>query len=253
MNEDADAFGEAMGSGSFGRLTPFDDERRWRVIWQREGDTPQTDTSEAKRARMVETQLRGREIVSPAVLRALGKVPRHLFVRPEDEEHAYEDRPLYIGEGQTISQPYMVALMTQLLHPAPHHRVLEIGTGSGYQAAVLSELVAEVYSIELSETLAQTAAQRLALLGYANVRVRCGDGHGGWPECAPYDGIIVTCAAAELPRSLPAQLIDGGRLVIPIGPRDGLQTLWVIQRRGAHLQSHHFGRVAFVPFRRQGE
>ncbi len=252
MNDDADTSGEARESGGFGRLTPFDG-RHWRVLWQREGGVPQTDTSEAKRARMVETQLRGREIVSPAVLRALGKVPRHLFVSPEDEEHAYEDRPLHIGEGQTISQPYMVALMTQLLHPSPQHRVLEIGTGSGYQAAVLGELVAEVYTVELSETLALAAAQRLALLGYANVRVRCGDGHEGWPEHAPYDGIIVTCAAAELPRSLPAQLIDGGRLVIPIGPREGYQTLWVMERRGARLESRHFGRVAFVPFRRKGE
>ena len=236
------------------RFPGLNDPRHWRILWQREGEPGcVAETPDRRRERMVEMQLRAREIVSPEVLRALGAVPRHAFVRPEDEPFAYEDRPLAIGEGQTISQPYIVALMTQLLHPSARHRVLEIGTGSGYQAAVLAEIVNHVFSVELSETLARDARRRLAALGYANVTIRCGDGHEGWAEHAPFDGIIVTCAAEEVPPALLWQLAHGGRLVIPLGPRWRYQTLWVMERRGEQIESRQFGQVVFVPFRKKGE
>lgn len=240
-----------MSNEDAGRASDLNPNPDWQVIWRRGGREEATPA--ARRKRMVEEQLRGREITSQSVLWALGKVPRHLFVRPEDEASAYEDRPLLIGEGQTISQPYMVALMTQLLHLRSHHRVLEIGTGSGYQAAILAELVAEVYSVELSERLATTARRRLTNLGYANVHVRCGDGHAGWPEHAPFDAIVVTCAAERLPEALTQQLAEGGRLVIPIGPRWSYQLLWLMERRGERIESAQLGKVSFVPFRRPNE
>ena len=159
----------------------------------------------------------GRPAFDGRVMAAMASVPRHEFVPPAEEAYAYINNALPIGHGQTISQPYIVALMTDLLDPQPDHSVLEIGTGSGYQAAILSELVRQVYSIEVIPELAAEASERLQRLGYRNVSVKAGDGNAGWPEHAPYDGIIVTAAAAKVPAALLAQLRNGGRMVIPVG------------------------------------
>ena len=198
------------------------------------------------RANMVEYQLRKRGIKDERVLKAFLKVPRHKFVRPQDIWHAYEDYPLSIGYGQTISQPYMVAIMTELLELKGHERVLEIGTGSGYQAAILAELAKEVFSIERIPELAQKAEKVLQELGYNNVKVIVGDGSKGLPEFAPYDGIIVTAAAPKPPQPLLEQLKDGGRLVIPVGSRK-LQDLLRITRIGDEFKTENFGPCLFVP------
>jgi protein-L-isoaspartate(D-aspartate) O-methyltransferase len=166
---------------------------------------------------MVDTQIVPRGVRDPRVLDAMRKVPRHLFVAPEERAHAYEDHPLPIGGSQTISQPYIVALMTELLGLPPRARVLEIGTGSGYQSAVLSLIAGEVYSIEILPDLAQAASTKLKEIGYDNVTVRAGDGYRGWPEHAPFDGIIVTAAPEKIPEPLVDQLAVGGRMVIPVG------------------------------------
>lgn len=191
----------------------------------------------------------GRATLDPRTVEALGRVPRHRFVPPGEEASAYRNRPLAIGGGQTISQPYIVALMTDLLDVGPRDRVLEIGLGSGYQAAMLAELVAQVYSVEIIPSLARDAAQRLAELGYRNVATRVSDGHLGWPEHAPYDAIIVTAAAAEVPKALLSQLRSGGRMVIPLGPARGAQTLYVLRKRedGSVDKTAVLG-VRFVPF-----
>ncbi len=170
-----------------------------------------------QRRRMVEMQIRRRGITHPAVLAAMERVPRHLFVPEEYIDLAYEDRPLPIGKEQTISQPYIVAYMTNALELSPTDRVLEIGLGSGYQAAVLGQLAAQVYSIEILPELARRSARVLGELGYANIHIRVGDGRAGWPEEAPFDAIIATAAPAEVPRPLLDQLAPGGRMVIPIG------------------------------------
>jgi len=169
---------------------------------------------------MVETQLMTRGIVDPAVLAAMRRVPREAFVPPKWRAFAYEDRPLPIAQGQTISQPYIVALMTQELKLTPHDRVLEVGTGSGYGAAVLSGIVSHVYTVERLQPLAVAACQRLWELGYHNVEVLAGNGTLGWPEHAPYDGIVVTAEGPFIPRALQAQLSLGGRLIMPVGERD---------------------------------
>jgi protein-L-isoaspartate(D-aspartate) O-methyltransferase len=179
--------------------------------------TPSADSEAARRARMVETQIASRGVRDPRVLAAMREVPRHLFVEPAERSRAYEDTPLPIAGNQTISQPYIVALMTELLDLQPSERVLEIGTGSGYQSAVLSKVCGEVYSIEIVPELAKTAGQRLSVLGYRNVSVREGDGYRGWPEHAPFDGIIVTAAPERIPQPLLEQLAPGGRMVIPVG------------------------------------
>jgi len=190
----------------------------------------------------------GKTALDPRVVAALEAVPRHEFVPPDMRAAAYENRPLPIGHGQTISQPYVVAVMTDLLHPEPTHRVLEVGTGCGYQAAILSRLVAQVFSIETVPALAREAALRLQRLGCANVEVRHGDGYRGWPERAPFDGIIVTAAAPKLPPALVDQLAPGGRLVIPLGPRGGDQDLVVIRREAdGTLDRRSVLPVAFVP------
>ena len=176
-----------------------------------------SDPDDARRARMVETQIQARGVRDPRVLAAMRKVPRHLFVDAAERGRAYEDHPLPIAGSQTISQPYIVALMTELLELPEKARVLEIGTGSGYQSAVLGELAAEVYSIEIVPTLARSASEKLKQLGYANVAVREGDGYRGWPEHAPFDGIIVTAAPERIPEPLLEQLGPGGRMVIPVG------------------------------------
>ena len=176
-----------------------------------------SDTDAARRAKMVETQIAARGVRDPRVLAAMRKVPRHRFVETAARGDAYGDHPVPIGNNQTISQPYIVALMTELLELPPHARVLEIGTGSGYQSAVLGEIAAEVYSIEILPDLARAAADKLKELGYANVEVRTGDGYRGWPEHAPFDGIVVTAAPERIPQPLIDQLAVGGRMVIPVG------------------------------------
>ena len=192
----------------------------------------------------------GKDRLAPAVIAALEKVPRHAFVPPEVEHLAYENAPLAIGYGQTISQPYIVAVMTDMLEPRPADVVLEIGTGSGYQAAVLAELVKQVYGIELVPELAASAAERLARLGYRNVEVRLGDGALGWPEHAPYDGIMVTAAAPEIPEALLAQLKAGRRLVAPVGEHGEHQELMIVEKGPqGEVRERVTLPVAFVPLR----
>jgi len=196
---------------------------------------------------MVREQLVARGITSPRVLEAMGQVPRHEFVPTGLRSRAYEDGPLPIGHGQTISQPYIVAFMTEALDPKPTDRVLEIGTGSGYQAAVLSGLVAEVWSMELIEPLARRAEADLGRLGFANVKVRCGDGYLGWPEAAPFDAIIVTCAPEEVPPALVAQLRMGGRMILPVGSQWGSQDLVLLRKTAVGLETKAVLPVRFVP------
>lgn len=196
--------------------------------------------------RMVREQLEARGISDPRVLTAMRTVPRHEFVPEDMRDRAYEDHALPIGWEQTISQPYIVAFMTEALESRPGHRVLEVGSGSGYQAAVLSLLVGEVCTIEIVEALATQAAETLRRLGYDNVRVRCGDGHRGWPEDAPFDSIIVTCAPDEIPVPLVEQLREGGRMIIPVGPR-GAQELILLEKHGGAMRRRSVMRVAFVP------
>lgn len=186
------------------------------------------------------------DITDRAVREAIATVPRHLFVPPEYQAQAYDDAPLPIGLGQTISQPYIVALMTQALALTPHSRVLEVGTGSGYQSAVLASITPHVWSVEARAELAGRAAERLHGLGYP-VTVRTGDGRLGWSEHAPYDGIIVTAAAPDVPPALVAQLADSGRLVIPVGETTWDQTLWLIRPRAGRLHREFLCEVRFVP------
>lgn len=199
------------------------------------------------REHMVATQLTGpgRDITNPRVLAAMRTVPRHEFV-PEAHQHlAYEDHPLPIGAGQTISQPFIVALMTERLEPKAEDRVLEIGAGSGYQAAVLSRLVSEVYTIEIVESLGLRARADLARLGFTNVQVRIGDGYQGWPGKAPFDAIIVTCAPDHVPQPLVNQLKEGGRMIIPVGL--GVQELVLLEKRAGRLARQPVLPVRFVP------
>jgi protein-L-isoaspartate(D-aspartate) O-methyltransferase len=207
-----------------------------------------TNSFAARRMSMVQEQLTGpgRGITNARVLSALGRVPRHEFVPEQYRDLAYDDRPLPIGHGQTISQPFIVAFMTEKLDPLPADRVLEIGTGSGYQAAVLAELTAAVYTIEIIEPLAQRARTDLQRLGYTNVQVRAGDGYEGWPEAAPFDCIIVTCAPDEVPQPLVAQLKDGGRLIIPLGETWN-QKLVLLRKNGPRLEKSVVLPVRFVP------
>jgi protein-L-isoaspartate(D-aspartate) O-methyltransferase len=200
----------------------------------------------SRRRRMVDTQLRARDIRDLRVLDAMGRVPRHLFVQPRDVELAYGDYPIDIGFGQTISQPYIVAFMTAALALGPDAKVLEIGTGSGYQTAVLAEIAREVYSIEVVPELVERAKPLLQELGYSNVFVRCGDGYNGWPEAAPFDGIIVTAAPDQVPEPLVAQLEVGSRLVVPVGR--GEQDLLVLTRTPDGLHEEERMAVRFVPF-----
>ena len=194
---------------------------------------------------MVAAQIEERGVRDPRTLAAMRKVPRHLFVPPQMVHDAYSDHPLPIGHGQTISQPYIVAFMTEALGLRGGETVLEVGTGSGYQAAVLAEIAARVYTIEIVAPLAEESRERLARLGYGNVEVRAGDGYQGWPERAPFDAVIVTAAASRVPEPLKEQLKDGGRLVIPVG--DSAQELVVITRRGTRYAEERVLPVRFVP------
>ncbi|KAF0107263.1 MAG: protein-L-isoaspartate(D-aspartate) O-methyltransferase [Anaerolineaceae bacterium] len=206
------------------------------------------DEYRAERKRMVTEQIARRGILDPRLLAVMESVPRHRFVPPDELAHAHADGPLSIGHGQTISQPYIVALMTELLQLTASARVLEVGAGSGYQAAVLAGLAAEVHTVEVIPELARRAEETLAALGYSNVRVHPGDGSLGWPEAAPYDGILVAAAAPEVPPPLLAQLAEGGRLVLPVGGR-GFQQLEVWENNGGQFACGKNIAVAFVPLR----
>jgi protein-L-isoaspartate(D-aspartate) O-methyltransferase len=198
------------------------------------------------RLRMVRQQIEGRGIRDARVLEAMRSIPRHLFVPPESVWEAYDDNPLPIGEGQTISQPYMVAWMTELLGLQGGEKVLEVGTGSGYQAAILGWLAREVWSVERQESLASQARERLALLGLDNVKVVVGDGSRGLPEHAPYDAVVVTAGSPSIPQPLTEQLAEGGRLVIPVGP-PSMQTLTLVVREGDGFRREEKGGCVFVP------
>lgn len=208
---------------------------------------------EMLRKEMVEFQIKRRGIKDEKVLSAMLKVPRHLFVPPEWANQAYKDYPLPIGEGQTISQPYIVALMTASLCLKGNERVLEIGTGSGYQAAVLAEIVKEVYTIEIREGLALLAEKRLKKMGYKNIKVKVGDGYLGWKEYAPFDGIIVTCAAPTPPPPLIEQLKEGGRMVIPLEENPFYQSLVLLEKEKGRIKKKSIEAVRFVPMVREKE
>jgi len=206
------------------------------------------DSFQEQRRTMVARDIKGRGVLDRQVLAAMGKVPRHFLVAERYRNDAYADHPLPIGEGQTISQPYVVALMTEALGLKPADRVLEIGTGSGYQAAVLAEIVKEVYSIEIRQELAERSAARLKELGYAKVRVKYGDGYFGWEEHAPYDAIIITAAVNHIPPPLIRQLKEGGRIILPLGGTTFNQTLTLVTKsRGGELNVRQLDSVRFVP------
>lgn len=212
---------------------------------------PTADPFSQRRKAMVDTQLRARDITDEQVLAVMEKVPRHEFVPADVREQAYADHPLPIGYGQTISQPYIVGLMTQLLGLKRGEKVLEIGTGSGYQASILAELTDQVYTVEIIPELATRAEATLRRLGYSQVQVKTGDGYFGWEEHAPFDAIIVTAAPDHVPQPLVQQLKDGGRLVIPVGPPGSYQTLWQITKQGDQLVSRNITGVIFVPLVRE--
>lgn len=199
---------------------------------------------------MVARQIVARGVHDTRVLAALREIPRHRFVPDEYLGEAYQDHPLPIGLGQTISQPYIVAFMAAALELDPTDRVLEVGAGSGYMAAVLGRLAGEVHAVELEEALAARAARLLASLGAIRVHVHAADGHLGWPAAAPFDAIMLSCAAPEIPPALVAQLADGGRMILPLGAPFGIQELLLLRKRGANLEAHPLMSVAFVPLRR---
>jgi protein-L-isoaspartate(D-aspartate) O-methyltransferase len=196
---------------------------------------------------MVKNQIQARGVSDLSVLAAMQAVPRHRFVPDEWLHRAYDDSALPIGLGQTISQPFIVAWMTELLALTPGDRVLEVGTGSGYQAAILAEMGMEVYSIEIIEALATQAAERLADVGYPHLTLRHADGYYGWEEHAPFDAIIVTCAPDHVPTPLVQQLADNGHMVLPVGPPGGYQSLWLLEKHGEAVRSRNLGGVTFVP------
>ena len=214
-------------------------------------DAAGTDPYALPRQRMVAEQLlrHGRDITNARVLAVMARVPRHEFVPERLRSEAYSDHPLPIGHAQTISQPYIVAFMTEQLDPQPTDRVLEVGTGSGYQAAVLAGLVAQVYTIEIIDELARQAAADLKRLSYTNVHVRAGDGYQGWAESAPFDAVIVTCAPERVPQPLIDQLKEGGRLIVPVGPASH-QDLVLLRKRGSKLEQQAVLPVSFVPMKR---
>ena len=203
------------------------------------------DKQNIVRQKMVQNQIRNRDIRNPEILSVMGKIPRHLFVDPDLRKYAYMDKPLPIEEGQTISQPYMVALMTDLLELDSNAKVLEIGTGCGYQTAVLAEIAKEVYSIEILERLADKAKILLQSLNYKNIHLKNGNGYYGWIEHSPFDAVIVTAAPKTIPHRLTQQLVDGGRMVIPVGSVN--QELVLIKKLSGKIQSSRITSVSFVP------
>jgi protein-L-isoaspartate(D-aspartate) O-methyltransferase len=215
--------------------------------------TPRPDSYARPRQVMVENQIRARGVTDEAVLAALLNVPRHEFVPPEYQYQSYQDHPLPIGYGQTISQPYIVAVMTELIELQPGERVLEIGTGSGYQAAILAQITDEVYSIEIIPELAERAQETFDRLGYDQIVAKQADGYWGWEEYAPFDAIIVTAAPDHVPQPLVNQLADGGKMVIPVGPPGGYQSLWLLEREGEEVFRYNWGGVRFVPLTRSEE
>ena len=202
------------------------------------------------REKMVEYQIEMRGVKDPVVLSAMRKVPRHLFLPASQKGSAYDDTALPIGFGQTISQPYIVAYMTESLNPQKSHRILEIGTGSGYQAAVLAEIVDTVYTIEIIPELGKRASERLSAMGYKNITVKIGDGYEGWKEHAPFDGIMVTAGAESIPPPLTEQLKDGGKMVIPVGSPYLVQNLILVEKHGKEISTRNLIPVRFVPFQR---
>jgi len=210
---------------------------------------PQQDHAK-RREEMVKSQIEKRGVADPATLAALRKTPRHLFVPANSINDAYDDRPFPIVYGQTISQPYIVAYMTEIIKPQPAHRVLEIGTGSGYQAAVLAEIVKEVYTIELVDSLGSQAKNRLNKLNYKNVTVKTGDGYHGWKDKAPFDAIVVTAAAEHIPPPLIEQLKEGGRMIIPVGSPFMVQQLMLVEKKNGKARTTSLMPVRFVPFNR---
>lgn len=210
----------------------------------------QGDKYEAARERMVTQQIINRGVTNAATLKAMRKVQRHLFIPKEYEREAYDDNPLPIGYGQTISQPYIVAYMTEVVRPTLKKKALEIGTGSGYQAAVLAEVVDKVYTIEIVPELARESTERLKKLGYNNIICKYGDGYKGWPEQAPFDIIIVTAAPEQIPQPLIDQLAENGRLVIPVGPPSAVQELILLEKKNGKIEKSRLTFVRFVPFRR---
>ncbi|RPJ76775.1 MAG: protein-L-isoaspartate(D-aspartate) O-methyltransferase [Acidobacteria bacterium] len=234
--------GSAFPPGAFPRVTRA-------AGWLRPGDGHDgaPDPFALDRERMVAEQIERRGVRDPGVLGAMREVRRHLFVPPARQSEAYEDSPLAIGHGQTISQPYIVALMTELARPRPGETALEIGTGCGYQTAVLARLVRHVYSIELVEELARQAADRLAALGYANVTVRAGDGRHGWPQHAPFDIVLAAAAPETVPPALIEQLRPGGRLIIPSGPAHAQELLRIVKDEEGGTRTEVAAAVRFVP------
>ena len=219
----------------------------WSLLGQASTAAVQEDMWAGRRRAMVERQIAARGVEDPRVLAAMAKVPRHLFIPPPLWDEAYADYPLPIGEGQTISQPYIVAFMTDALALRPEDRVLEVGTGSGYQAAVLAELAADVYSVEIVGELAARASQTLKALGYGRVQVRQGDGFFGWPEAAPFDAVMITAATPRVPPPLLAQLKDGGRMILPLEHPDGYQVLTLVTKTAGKTKSRAVLDVRFVP------
>ena len=213
----------------------------------------QEQTFEMERNMMVKQQIKARGVSHVPTLEAMIKVPRHLFVPQSLWGSAYNDRPLPIGKGQTISQPYIVAYMTSLIEPEKGDKVLEIGTGSGYQAAVIAEIVDSVFTVEIIDELAKEASDKFELLGYKNIWVKAGDGFYGWKEHAPYDKIIVTAAAEEIPPILIEQLEEGGKMIIPIGPEFSTQYLILIKKKNGKISKQNVLPVRFVPFTRDEE
>lgn len=213
-------------------------------------NSSQRDKYAAARNNMVTVQIVDRGVTNQAVLAAMRKVPRHLFVPEEYINKAYDDNPLPIGYGQTISQPYIVAYMTEAVQPTSRKKALEIGTGSGYQAAILAEIVKNVYTIEIIPELASEAADRLGKLGYKNVKAKFGDGYKGWPEYGPFDIIIVTAAAEQIPQPLIDQLAENGRLVMPVGQPSAIQELVLIEKKRGKIEKRRLIFVRFVPFKR---
>lgn len=220
------------------------------LTWGHLLQTDKTDKYAIMRQKMVEEQIVSRGISDKKTLEALKKVPRHLFVPGDMQEFAYNDNPLPIGYNQTISQPYIVALMTELTSPARGKKALEIGTGSGYQAAILAEIVDTVYTIEIVPELARESAELFKRLGYGNIVSRYGDGYRGWPEYAPFDIIVVTAAPREIPQPLLDQLAEGGKLVIPVGNPSSFQELVLATKKNGRITKRQITTVRFVPFKR---